>query len=298
MHTTPGQPDPSLYIDRLADEDAFHREAAAWTLGEIGSPRAARPLAGLLLRELTSVERSGFVDHNEVVCAATEAMRRIGATEGLYALVKGLCVLSHAQGVDETTIVEIVDTIGELGGPTAMREATDRVVRDAGKPVYAYSSFLTDAGLLVGSACDSILVFPKGTIALLGPGATIPHLKGALEKLDVKDQLHRIAEYKSASELFAAKESSKETIENLTWLLEDLLAMRDSTLSSRRRSAGVPPSAPRPPASVRRRRSPSSPVRVVFRASPRPDRHLASASSPARRPSPTRRSAPTRSASR
>lgn len=133
MHITPDQPDPSLYIDRLADEDAFHREAAAWTLGEIGSPRAARPLAGLLLRELTSVERSGYVDHNEVVCAATEAMRRIGTTEGLYALVKALCVLSHAQGVDDATIVEIVDTIGEIGGPTAMREATDRVVRDAGQ---------------------------------------------------------------------------------------------------------------------------------------------------------------------
>ncbi len=133
MHITPGQPDPSLYIDRLADEDAFHREAAAWTLGEIGSPRAARPLAGLLLRELTSVEHSGFVDHDEVVCAAVEAMRRIGATEGLYALVKALCVLSRAQGVDEATIVEIVDSIGEIGGPSAMREATDRVVQDAGK---------------------------------------------------------------------------------------------------------------------------------------------------------------------
>ena len=131
MNTSPGHPDPSLYIDRLLDEDAFHREAAAWSLGEIGSPRAARPLAGLLLRELRSVEQSGFFHHNDVVCATVEAMRRIGTTDGLYALIRALCVLSRARGADEETIIEIVDSIGEVGGPSAMREATDRVVGEA-----------------------------------------------------------------------------------------------------------------------------------------------------------------------
>lgn len=175
MHNTPGQPDPSLYIDRLADEDAFHREAAAWTLGEIGSPRAARPLAGLLLRELTSVERSGVVDHNEVVCAAAEAMRRIGATEGLYALVKGLCVLSHAQGVDETTIVEIVDTIGEIGGPSAMREATDRVVRDAGQH-HAGPGLQTVSRVLLSrlSLCGDAAVHTLRRLARRGPDEIKP----------------------------------------------------------------------------------------------------------------------------
>jgi len=131
MNDTSGQPDPSLYIDRLTDESALHREAAAWTLGEIGSPRAARPLAGLLLRELRSVERTGFIDHDDVVRATAEALRRIGATESLYALVKALCVLCRASRADEDTIIEIVDALGEVGGPSAMREATDRVVRSA-----------------------------------------------------------------------------------------------------------------------------------------------------------------------
>ena len=175
MHITPDQPDPSLYIDRLADEDAFHREAAAWTLGEMGNPRAARPLAGLLLREMTSVERSGFVDHNEVVCAVAEAMRRIGATDGLYALVKALCVLSHAQGVDEATIVEIVDTIGEIGGPSAMREATDRVVQDAGKR-HAEPGLQAVSRILLSrlSLCGDAAIHPLRRLATRGPDGIKP----------------------------------------------------------------------------------------------------------------------------
>jgi len=131
MSTSPGQPDPSLYIHQLLNKSAFHREAAAWSLGEIGSRRAARPLAGLLLRELRSVERSGYLEHCDVVRVAAEAIRRIGATESLYALVKALCVLSRAQGADEETVAEIVDSIGEVGGPNAVREAADRVAREA-----------------------------------------------------------------------------------------------------------------------------------------------------------------------
>jgi hypothetical protein len=184
MHITPGQPDPSLYIDRLADEDAFHREAAAWTLGEIGSPRAARPLAGLLLRELTSVDHSGFVDHDEVVCATVEAMRRIGATEGLYALVKALCVLSRAQGVDEATIVEIVDSIGEIGGPSAMREATDRVVQDAGKR-RAEPGLQTVSRVLLSrlSLCGDAAIHTLHRLANRGPDGIRPIAESVCARL-------------------------------------------------------------------------------------------------------------------
>ena len=47
MNEAQDGPDPSPFIGRLTAPDAFRREAAAWSLGEIGSPRASRPLAGL-----------------------------------------------------------------------------------------------------------------------------------------------------------------------------------------------------------------------------------------------------------
>ena len=128
MHTQPDQPDPSPYIGRLANRSPFDRETAAWSLGEIGSPRAARPLAGLLLRELQTVERYGYIAHDEVVRRVVEAIRRIGSTEALYALMKSLCVLSKSKGVDRGTIEEILEAIAAVGGFHAVRESADRVV--------------------------------------------------------------------------------------------------------------------------------------------------------------------------
>ena len=93
MNAQSGEPDPSPFIERLSNGDPFHREAAAWSLGSLGSPRAVRPLAGTLLRELQTVEQSGYLDHAPVVRACSEAIRRIGSTDALYAVVKALCVL-------------------------------------------------------------------------------------------------------------------------------------------------------------------------------------------------------------
>jgi HEAT repeat protein len=129
LNTEPGQPDPTLYIDRLLDEDAFCREAAAWSLGEIGDARAARPLAGLILREVQ------FEPHEEVVRAAAGAIARLGATEALYALVRALCAFGCAEDVEEETVIEVSEALNEVGGPNAMREATERLVREtAGRP--------------------------------------------------------------------------------------------------------------------------------------------------------------------
>lgn len=128
-NTEPGQPDPTLYIDRLQDDDPFCREAAAWSLGEIGDARAARPLAGLILREIQTAP------HEEVVRAAAMAIARLGAVDALYALVRALCSFGRALVVEEETVVEVVEALGEVGGPNAVREATERLVREtAGRP--------------------------------------------------------------------------------------------------------------------------------------------------------------------
>ena len=97
MSTGSGRPDPSLYIGRLSDGDAFRREAAAWSLGEIGSRRAARPLAGLLLRELASVERCGYVLNDDIVRIVLDSIRRVGGTDALFALMEALLVLFRAR---------------------------------------------------------------------------------------------------------------------------------------------------------------------------------------------------------
>ena len=185
MDTPLGYPDPALYIERLSNEDAIYRQAAAWSLGEIGNPRAARPLAGLLLREMESVERSGYIAHGEVVRATVEAIRRIGAPEALYSLMKSLCVLTHSKGVEEETVAEIVESIAEVGGLNAVREAVDRVVSCAREchPVcpglHAVASVLMDRlGL-----CGDQAVRTLHRLASAGPAPLKPIAQQALHTL-------------------------------------------------------------------------------------------------------------------
>jgi len=105
-----------------------------------------------------------------------------------------------------------------------------REVKAAGKPVYAHGMVLRDAGIYLGSECDSLFVSPKGLAFFLGRGVMIEHLKGTLEKLGVEPNFHRIDEYKSAAELFTEKQASPETIENLRWVIEDLDEAADGVL--------------------------------------------------------------------
>ncbi|MFN8178446.1 MAG: S49 family peptidase [bacterium] len=132
----------------------------------------------------------------------------------------------------------VILKIGPLGaGPGKLDEIRAGLahVRHSGKRVYAHAQQLTDAGLYLASACDSTFLLPEGEVMLLGRGVTIPHFKGTLEKLDVHDQLDVIGEYKSAAELFTAKQSSKEAVENLKWLFDELGAAYDDTLSAARK---------------------------------------------------------------
>ncbi len=107
-------------------------------------------------------------------------------------------------------------------------------VREAGKPTYAWAQDLDDSGLYLASGCDTTFLFPDGRVYLLGRGATLEHVKGTLEKLDVRDNFHAIDEYKTAAEFFTQKEASAEAIENLEWLVRDVSAAWDSTFAAAR----------------------------------------------------------------
>jgi len=180
-------PDPSPFIVRLSAEDAFHREAAAWSLGNIGNQRAARPLAGLFLREISTVERSGYLDHGAVVCAVTLAIRKLGATEALYALFKGLTVLARSKGVDRETIEEIIETIAEVGGPNAVREAADRVIQTARTCDKCPGLEVVGTVLLeYTSLCGDAAVSTIRRVARNGPVALQPMAKRVLGSLSLR----------------------------------------------------------------------------------------------------------------
>jgi len=123
--------DPRHFIESLGSISAMKREAAALSLGGMGDRRASRPLAGLLLREVVTVAQTRQIAHEDVVCAASDAIRQLGATESLYAVMKALCTASCTASVQRTTVESLVNCVAEVGGFTAVREAADKVVRHA-----------------------------------------------------------------------------------------------------------------------------------------------------------------------
>ena len=143
--------DPSHYIHSLSSESAMKREAAAMSLGGMGVRRAGRPLAGLLLREMVTVPQTQQITHEDVVCAASDAIRQLGATESLYAVMKVLCSASCTHAVQRSTIESLVDCLAEVGGLTAVREAADKVVRHA-REHCPHSRGLETVGMVVFEA--------------------------------------------------------------------------------------------------------------------------------------------------
>lgn len=102
-----------------------------------------------------------------------------------------------------------------------MRGAIRRV-REAGKPVYAFSDAINRKGLLLAAACDSIYMPPSGYLNFIGIAGTYAYLKGFLDMLDVRPNIHKIDEYKAAAEMVLRTDMSREARENRTWLINDM----------------------------------------------------------------------------
>ena len=98
-------------------------------------------------------------------------------------------------------------------------------IREAGKPVYAYGDGLDQKLLLLASACDSIFMPPPGEVYFVGLGLVVPYAKGMFEKLGIKTDVHKIADYKSAAEMVTRKDMSPEAREMRTWILKEIWEM-------------------------------------------------------------------------
>ncbi|HVR60609.1 MAG TPA: S49 family peptidase, partial [Polyangia bacterium] len=96
------------------------------------------------------------------------------------------------------------------------------VLRARGKLVYAYATFPATRDYYLASACDGIIVHPAGELSLRGLGQVVTFYKGLLDRVGVKVELVRIAEYKGAMEPFVMTEQSAPVRENKNQLLDDV----------------------------------------------------------------------------
>jgi protease-4 len=112
------------------------------------------------------------------------------------------------------------NTLG-LASLGELRSAVARV-RESGKPVIAYSDDLDRDALYLASACDSIFMPSVADVTFTGYGAVEAFFKGTLDKLGVRQNLHKIRDYKTAAEPFQRDSMSPESREMTEWLIEDV----------------------------------------------------------------------------
>ncbi len=110
-------------------------------------------------------------------------------------------------------------------------------LQTAGKPVWAHTDWLSRGTLYIGSACDSLFVMPGGYASLRGFASGRPFVKGTLEKLGIKENLHRIENYKAAAEMIQRDDMSATARENIDWILDELYPAYVTTVEKDRHLA-------------------------------------------------------------
>ena len=114
-----------------------------------------------------------------------------------------------------------------------LRDAIDHV-QAAGKPVYAWGDVLDLRTLYLAAACDSVFMPGGGYFDFRGLATESVHVRGTLDKLGIKPHLHKIKEYKSATEMIMNKEMSPAAREMREWMLDEYWEMIVPTIAEDR----------------------------------------------------------------
>ncbi|KOY84794.1 signal peptide peptidase SppA [bacterium 336/3] len=95
-----------------------------------------------------------------------------------------------------------INTEGVSSGYAALKEIRDALVdfKKSNKFIYAYGEYYTEGAYYLSSVADKIYLNPIGLVEFNGLYSEVPFIKGVLEKLEVKPEIFRVGEFKSAIE--------------------------------------------------------------------------------------------------
>ena len=108
-------------------------------------------------------------------------------------------------------------------------------VRKAGKKVHAYFDDGTSMDYLIAVACDEVVMPESGSLMFLGLRAEVSFYKNLFDKLDLKAEMLRVGEYKSAAEPYSRTEMSKEFREEMEAVLDSYFAQMKQIVADARK---------------------------------------------------------------
>lgn len=93
--------------------------------------------------------------------------------------------------------------------------------RATGKKAFAFAEGVDTKGLLVGLACDKLIIPESAAVMVAGLRAEVTFYKNTLDLLKLKADVLKMGNYKSAVEPFLSDKMSKENREQIEALLDD-----------------------------------------------------------------------------
>ncbi len=127
-----------------------------------------------------------------------------------------------ARAASDPNIEGILLTAGyPLAGFATLEEIRTslRQFRDSGKWVIAYAEVMSEPAYYLATAADRIYLNPEGELELNGLTVEVSFFKRMFEKLEIKPEIFRVGEYKSAVEPFMLDKMSTENRQQLQELI-------------------------------------------------------------------------------
>lgn len=94
--------------------------------------------------------------------------------------------------------------------------------RDSGKWVIAHNEYYSEGGYYLASVSDEVYMNPHGALTFNGLSAGFTSFKKLLDKLEIRPQIFRVGEFKSAVEPFMLEKMSPENRVQLTELINSI----------------------------------------------------------------------------
>lgn len=111
-----------------------------------------------------------------------------------------------------------------MAGYGVAREVREALLdfKTSGKWVIAYNEMYTEQAYYIASAADQVYLNPEGEIEFNGLSVEVSFFKKMFDKLDIKPQIFRVGDFKSAVEPFMLDKMSSENRLQLNALISDL----------------------------------------------------------------------------
>ncbi|HRG07917.1 MAG TPA: S49 family peptidase, partial [Cyclobacteriaceae bacterium] len=94
--------------------------------------------------------------------------------------------------------------------------------KESGKWIIAYSEYYTESAYYVASAADKVYLNPEGELEFNGLSVEVSFFKKMFDKLDIKPQIFRVGDFKSAVEPFMLDRMSEENKLQLNEMITDI----------------------------------------------------------------------------